>query len=44
MDPQQKKHAKVSQQMWTTEDMPKGETSWTAPGYQDQYKKLWQIS
>jgi ABC-type sugar transport system substrate-binding protein len=44
MDPQQKEHAKVSQQMWTTEDMPKGETGWDPPGYQDQYKKLWQIS
>ncbi len=44
MDPDQKGHASVQMQLWTTEDMPEGETEWEPPNYQDQYKELWLVS
>jgi len=44
MDPLQKEHANQNMQLWTTEDMPKGQTGWAPPNYQDQYKQLWQVS
>jgi ABC-type sugar transport system substrate-binding protein len=42
MDPP--KSPLLSMQLWTPENMPKGETEWSQPNYQDQYKKLWQVS
>jgi ABC-type sugar transport system substrate-binding protein len=44
MDVEQEAHGNLSMQLWTTDDMPKGATSWDPPNYQDQYKKLWQVS
>jgi ABC-type sugar transport system substrate-binding protein len=44
MDPLQKEHGNMTMQLWTTKDMPKGQTGWAPPSYQDQFKKLWQVS
>lgn len=40
----QAQHANVRMQIWTTDSVPDGETTWDPPNYQEQYKKLWQIS
>ena len=40
----QKEHANVRMQIWTTDSVPDGQTTWDPPNYQDEYKKLWQIS
>ncbi|KSZ56081.1 hypothetical protein Z045_25115 [Rhodococcus pyridinivorans KG-16] len=44
MDTLQKEHAALGMQIWTTESVPDGATSWDPPNYQEQYKKLWQVS
>jgi hypothetical protein len=44
MDPLQEEHDTTSLQLWTTESVPEDQNSWDPPNYQDEYKKLWQIS
>ncbi|WP_448638506.1 sugar ABC transporter substrate-binding protein [Geodermatophilus sp. URMC 63] len=44
MDPLQEEHGTLNMQLWTTEDMPEGETTWDPPNFQDKYRELWQVS
>ncbi|WP_161633991.1 substrate-binding domain-containing protein [Williamsia sp. D3] len=44
MDTLQAEHDSTGLQLWTTETVPDGMTSWDPPNYQEQYKELWQIS
>ena len=44
MDTLQEEHANLNMQIWTTDSVPDGETTWDPPNYQEEYKKLWQIS
>ncbi|WP_448624471.1 sugar ABC transporter substrate-binding protein [Geodermatophilus sp. URMC 64] len=44
MDPLPEEHGTLNMQLWTTEDMPKGETTWDPPDFQEKYKELWQVS
>ena len=44
MDTDQATHAAMYQQLWTTEEMPEGETTWDPPNFQERYKELWQVS
>jgi ABC-type sugar transport system substrate-binding protein len=44
MDPDQKDHDSTGLQLWTAKSMPQNENTWDPPNYQDEYKKLWQVS
>ena len=46
MDPLQEQHATTGFQLWTEDNMPNRSDDWTwdPPNYEEQYKKLWQIS
>ncbi|ETD33357.1 hypothetical protein [Williamsia sp. D3] len=44
MDTLQAEHDSTGLQLWTTETVPDGMTSWDPPNYQEQYKTLWQVS
>ena len=44
MDPLQKQHESTNLLIWTTKTVPDNQNSWDPPNYQDEYKKLWQIS
>ena len=44
MDTLQDEHANLGMQIWTTDSVPDGETTWDPPNYQEQYEELWHIS
>ncbi|KSZ56095.1 hypothetical protein Z045_25230 [Rhodococcus pyridinivorans KG-16] len=44
MDTLQAQHDSTGLQLWTTDSVPDGMTSWDPPNYQEKYKELWQIS
>ena len=44
MDPLQQQHDATNLQLWTTKSAPKDQDAWDPPNYQDEYKKLWQVS
>lgn len=45
MDVDAKEHSVDPGWIWTKDNAPKGETTFAGPeGYQDQYKKLWQVA
>jgi ABC-type sugar transport system substrate-binding protein len=44
MDTLQSEHGLLNMQLWKSEDVPDGETSWEPANFQDQYKKLWLVS
>jgi ABC-type sugar transport system substrate-binding protein len=44
MDALQAEHDTTGLQLWTTDTVPAGDGTWDPPNYQEEYKKLWQIS